>query len=162
MAYRTAPSGRRGTGSRASAAKPSASAPLSSLLCTLWQLMQLTLALACGERSKFGCAPAWQLRHVASTSLGRSLGGIEDLGHVAAAIHVRLARSVAAFAGDPALAVHLRHLGVRIVSEFLGGLFVAGRARFRANELARIGLQCLRTGWFVCLLQEQPLPWRKA
>ena len=81
--------------------------------------------------------------------LGRSFGGIENLGGVAATIHVGLARSVAAFAGDPALAMHLRDLGVRIVSKFLRGLFVAGRARFRTNELARIGLQCLRTGWFV-------------
>jgi hypothetical protein len=81
--------------------------------------------------------------------LGRRLGGIEDLARVTHAVHVCLTRSVAAFAGDPALAMHLRDLRVRIVSKFLRGLFVAGRARFRTNELARIGLQCLRTGWFV-------------
>src|ERR1700679_4033942 len=39
-------------------------------LCTLWQLVQLTPAFACGERRKFGCVPAWQPKQVASTSLG--------------------------------------------------------------------------------------------
>ena len=77
---------------------------------------------------------------MASTSLGRSLGRIEDLGHVAAAVHVRLARPVAALAGHTALAMHLGDFGVRIVGKFLRDLFVAGRAGVGTNELARIGL----------------------
>ncbi len=41
--------------------------------------MQPTLALACGERSKLGCAPAWQLRHFASTSFIGALAGLKIL-----------------------------------------------------------------------------------
>jgi hypothetical protein len=48
---------------------------------------------------------------VAALALGvylfrRSLGGIEDLRHVAAALDVRLARPVAVLAGDALAAVH--------------------------------------------------------
>ncbi len=35
--------------------------------CTLWQLVQPTAALACGERWKFGCVPAWHPRQRAVT-----------------------------------------------------------------------------------------------
>src|SRR3984957_3728469 len=45
----------------------------------LWQLVQPTLALACGERMKSGCAPEWQLRHLASTSLRDPLAGSKIL-----------------------------------------------------------------------------------
>src|ERR1700722_16848393 len=45
----------------------------------LWQLVQPTLALACGERMKSGCAPELQLRHLASTSLRDPLAGSKIL-----------------------------------------------------------------------------------
>ena len=44
----------------------------SSLLAwTLWQLMQLTLALACGERSKLGCAASVAAQALLVHFLGR-------------------------------------------------------------------------------------------
>ena len=49
----------------------------------------------------------------------RCLGRIEDLGDIATAIHVFLAGSMAAFAGDAGLAMHLCDLGVRIIRESL-------------------------------------------
>ena len=48
--------------------------------------------------------------------LRRRLGGVEDLARVGA-VRMRLARPMAVLAGDPVLAVHLGHLGVRIRRE---------------------------------------------
>src|SRR6202453_5496066 len=45
----------------------------------LWHPVQPTLALACGERSKSGCAPEWQFKHVASISLAEALEGLKIL-----------------------------------------------------------------------------------
>src|SRR6266567_1888338 len=43
----------------------------------LWQLMQLTFALACAERSKLACWPALQLRQRASSSFALALVGLK-------------------------------------------------------------------------------------
>ena len=85
----------------------------------LWQPMQPTLALAWGERSKFGCAPAWQLRHFASTSLAEALAGLKILVTSPPPSTCALPGAVAVLAGHPVAAVHLGHLGVGVVGEFL-------------------------------------------
>ena len=71
---------------------------------------------------------------------GRGLGGIENLGHVAAAVHVRLARAVAALAGCPGFAMLQGYLGMRIVGELLGHLVMAGGAGFAAHIIRGIGI----------------------
>src|SRR5665213_181035 len=65
----------------------------------------------------------------------RMLRRIEDLRDVAAAINVRLACTVAVLAGRAIAAVHLRHLGVRIVLEFLAHLCMTGDASFGSNKV---------------------------
>src|ERR1700678_1531329 len=45
----------------------------------LWQLVQPTFALACGERSKSGCALEWHSKQVASISLAEALEGLKIL-----------------------------------------------------------------------------------
>ena len=61
--------------------------------------------------------------------LGRVLARIEDLGHVAATGHVFAARAMAVLAGHTAgVAVHQRHLGVRVRGKFLRNLVVTGGA----------------------------------
>src|ERR1035441_2284692 len=69
--------------------------------------------------------------------LGRSLGWIEDLGYIAATLNVSFARSVAAFASDPGLAMHFSQLAVRVGNEPFRHFFVAGRASFCANKVGR-------------------------
>ena len=68
---------------------------------------------------------------------GRGLGGIEDLRHVAAALHVRLARAVAVLAGHAVVAVQQSHLGVRVGGKFLGHLFMAGGAGLATHKIRR-------------------------
>jgi nitrate/TMAO reductase-like tetraheme cytochrome c subunit len=58
--------------------------------------------------------------------LRRVLVRIEDLRHIAAAVHVGLARSVAALAACAVLAVHLRNLRMRIVRESLRHILMTG------------------------------------
>ena len=69
--------------------------------------------------------------------LSRVLCGIKDFGYVAAAVNVGLACAVAVLAGHTVAAVHLRHLGVRIVGKLLAHLFMAGDASLGPNEVAR-------------------------
>ena len=72
--------------------------------------------------------------------LGRSLGGIEDLSHVAAAGHVLAAGAMAVLAGDAiGISVHQRHLGMRVGGEILGHVSVTGGAGIRADELGVTG-----------------------
>ncbi len=73
--------------------------------------------------------------------LGRGLGGIENLGYIAAAVDVRFARPMATFAGHAILAVHLGDLGMGVVGRILGDIRMAGRAGLRTHELAGIGLR---------------------
>src|ERR1035438_8477008 len=42
-----------------------------------WHPMQPTSALACGDRSKSGCAPEWHCKQVASISLVECLEGLK-------------------------------------------------------------------------------------
>lgn len=77
--------------------------------------------------------------------LRRGLCRIENLGYVPAAIDVRLARTVATFAGNARLAVHLGNLRVRIRSKSLCGIFMACGADFLADILSRDG--CRLTGF---------------
>jgi len=77
----------------------------------------------------------------------RCLGGIEDLGDIATAIDVFLARSMATFAGYARLAVHLSNLGVRIVRKSLGDLFVASGAGFAAHKIRRSSIFSRRGGF---------------
>ena len=63
----------------------------------------------------------------------RVLGGVEDLGDVAAAFNVSAARTMATFAVHAGLAVLRRKLGVRIALELFGHLFVAGSAYIAAD-----------------------------
>ena len=72
--------------------------------------------------------------------LCRVLRGIEDLGGIAAAVNVRLACPMAVFAGYAIAAVHLGHLGVRVVCKFLAHLVVAGGTGLRADKIARSSL----------------------
>ena len=96
--------------------------------------MQLTLALACGERSKLGCAPAWQLRHFSSTSLAEALAGLKILVMSPPPATCSLPAPWQFSQVTPVLAVHQRHLGVRIGGEALGYFFVAGGAGISAHE----------------------------
>ncbi len=66
---------------------------------------------------------------------GRGLGGIEDLGGVAAAFDVCTTRAVTPFAGDAGLAMHLGDLGMGIRGESLGNLVMAGCAGFRTDKI---------------------------
>ena len=71
---------------------------------------------------------------------GRSLGGIEDLGHVATAGHVLTARAMAVLAGNAIrVPVHQLHLLVRIGGETLGHVRVTGGAGVGADELGMAG-----------------------
>jgi hypothetical protein len=77
--------------------------------------------------------------------------GIEYLRGIPTAINVCLAGAVASLAGDPSLSVLLGKFGVRVTSEALGNLFMAGCAGLLTNEVARCG-RCLtgtgiRSGW---------------
>src|SRR5665213_1126929 len=62
--------------------------------------------------------------------LRRRLGGIEQL-HLAAAIHMRLARAVTALAGCAVLAMGQRELGVGILGKTFSFRVVTGRTSFR-------------------------------
>jgi len=98
---------------------------------------------ACASDIGLGVRRAFEIgmrSGVAAQALGIHLFGctlrwVEDLGRVAAAIDVRLARTVAVFAGDAALAMHLGHFGVRIGGELPGHFFVAGGADFGADKI---------------------------
>lgn len=68
--------------------------------------------------------------------LGGSIGGVEDLGFVAA-LNMRMARAVATLAIDPGGAVHLRRHGMRIVGKVAGNLLVADSANVGAHQILR-------------------------
>ena len=77
----------------------------------LWQLVQPTLALACGERIEVRMRAGVAAEALGVYFFGRSLGGVEDFGYVAAAGNVLAARAVAVLAGDAIrVAVHQGHL----------------------------------------------------
>src|SRR5215469_13778322 len=69
----------------------------------------------------------------------RGLGRIEDLGCIAAAIHMSFTHSVAAFAGYASSAVLEGQTTMRIVDEFLANFIVAGCACFRTHKVAWSG-----------------------
>ena len=96
--------------------------------------MQPTLALACGERSKLGCAPAWQLRHFASTSLVDAFAGLKILVVSPPPSTCALPAPWQFSQVTPLLAVHQGHLGVGIVGELLAHLFMAGGAGIRRPQ----------------------------
>jgi hypothetical protein len=72
--------------------------------------------------------------------------GVEDLGLVAACLHMRFSRAVAVFASHALAAVHLGHLGVRVGREALGHFFVTGRAHLGADKVPRRGVLALGRG----------------
>jgi len=100
---------------------------------------------------EIGVLAAVAFQAVVINLFGCRLGGVEDLTRVGA-VRMRLARPMAVLTGDPVLAVHLGHLGVRIRREPLGYFLVARCASFRACKLRRgrvlgLGLsRRLRTG----------------
>lgn len=126
-------------------------------LCLVFALVDTMAARAADIR--LGMRRALKVRMRARMTLqarlvdlfGRVLAGVEYLCDIPAAIHVRLAWTMAALAARPSLAVHLRDLAVRIVRKLLRGFLVAGRARLGAHKLAGIGLLCLSTGRFISL-----------
>src|ERR1017187_4164382 len=63
-------------------------------------------------------------------------GGVEDLGYVAAALNVRLAGTMAAFAGHAGTTMHFSKPGMRIVSKAFRNFLMAGCADICANEVA--------------------------
>lgn len=69
--------------------------------------------------------------------LGGSLGGIEDLGLVAAAVHVLFARAMAVFAGHADAIVHGRGFIVLVAGKALGDFFVTSGASLAADKIAR-------------------------
>ncbi len=77
---------------------------------------------------EIGMLPGVALEAIGAGLPGRGLGGIKDLGGVAAAIDMGLSRAMAVFTCDALAAVHLRHLCVRIGSKALGYIFVAAGA----------------------------------
>ena len=79
----------------------------------------------------------------------RSLGGIEDLGYIAAAGHMLAARAMAVLAGHAIrVPVHQGHLGVRIGCEVFCLFGMAGCASVSAHKFGVRGRSC-RRGW-VC------------
>ena len=99
----------------------------------LWQLVQPTPALACGERSKSGCAPRGSSGRWRRSPWPRPWPGLKILVTSPPPSTWALPGAVAVLAGDPVAAVHQRHLGVGIVGESLGLLFVAGGAGLGAD-----------------------------
>jgi hypothetical protein len=83
--------------------------------------------------------------------LGIGFGGVEYFGNVTAAIHVRLARSVAVLAGDAVLAVRESEPAVGVGGETLAHFFVACGAGFGSYKLRSsrvLGLRASRLcGW---------------
>ena len=69
---------------------------------------------------------------------GRVLRGIEDLALVAAALHMRLASAVAVFTGNASagVAMHQRHLGMRIFFKSLGDSVVTAGAGCIPDKLS--------------------------
>jgi len=78
--------------------------------------------------------------------LGRGLGGVEDLGDIAAALHVGLPRPVASLAGNASLAMHHGNLLVRIVGEALCNFFVTGGAGLETHIARGSGIVGLSAG----------------
>src|SRR4051812_46756729 len=70
--------------------------------------------------------------------VGAGLGEPENLGRIAAPIHVRLARTVATFAGGGTSAMHMCDFGVRILVKALGYVGVTGLAYFRSHKVCGI------------------------
>jgi len=79
---------------------------------------------------------------------GRSLGGIEDLGHVAAALNVGFARPVTALARYSGASVFQGQFAVRIVGESLRFRCVACGADLFAHKVLRRGILCRSGGCF--------------
>ncbi len=71
--------------------------------------------------------------------LRRKLAQLNDLGNVAAALYVGLARPVTALAGRARAIVPQRKLRVRVVAELLGHIGVAGGANVRTDKVGGIG-----------------------
>ena len=80
--------------------------------------------------------------------LGRGLGGIEDLGGIAAAVDVQLAGPVTVFTGNASAAVLQGHFGMRIGGEPLGDLNVAGCAGIGTHIVPRGNILDLGGGGF--------------
>ena len=73
---------------------------------------------------------------------GSHLGELLNLGYVAAAFDMGLARSVAAFARRALAAMRQGKLGVRIRLKLLGYLCMAGRADIRTDKIGLILSAC--------------------
>ena len=71
-------------------------------------------------------------------NLGRGLAELKNLRHVPAAIHVRLAGAVAAFAGYAFAGMFQRQPRMRVVCEFFGNVRVTGLAGLRPDKLIGI------------------------
>ena len=81
---------------------------------------------------------------------GRGLGGVEDLGNIAAAFHVSSTRPMTAFAIHSGRAVLCRKLRVRVSLELFGYFFMASSADFSADVCTRSSVFTLRDGWCSC------------
>ena len=77
---------------------------------------------------------------------GCSLGWVEDLGYVAATLHMQTARAVAAFAGSAFVAVQLGQIGVRIGGKAFRHLIVARCAGFSTHIIRGRDVLDLRSG----------------
>jgi len=71
------------------------------------------------------------------------LGGAKDLGDIASAFNVGLARAMAVFARDAFAAMHLCHFGMRIGLESLGDFLMTGGANLGADKVAGFGISDL-------------------
>lgn len=81
--------------------------------------------------------------------LGGRLGRVEDLGNVSRAVHMGLARPMAALAGHPAATMRQRKPGVGIAFELRRYLFMTSRAGFRTHKPRGRSL----FPWSVCWLR---------
>lgn len=98
-------------------------------------------ALLCVLRAReVGVRPAVAAQAGLVDLRGRHFGEAANLRDVAPALDVRLARTMAAFAGDAFTGVLEREPGVRIGSEFLHDIFVAGGAGVLPDKVG--GLRC--------------------
>src|ERR1700722_18888885 len=93
------------------------------------------VGLGVGRAQKVGMGAAMATEALRVQFFGAGLGGIEDLGGVAAAVDVSLARAVTAFAVDTGCTVLRSQLGVGVIGELLRDFFMAGGAGFAADEV---------------------------
>jgi len=93
------------------------------------------IGLGMGRAVKVGMSSGVAAEALLIDGFGAGCGRVEDLGLVAAAVHVLFARAVAVLAGHIDPAVHRRGFLVRVALKLLGDLVVTSGAGFRTHKV---------------------------